>query len=112
MELWLVVWGREKPALSTVNCLGKARTRIVTNDSRNVSTLRLYQVLPMCVERDARAGARHSKGESWLVVGKVVGWRVILIEEVFPLLVVIVSEHVESLLNHFIIRIQLLVVVA
>ena len=33
------------------------------------------------------------------MVGKVVGRRLIFLQEIFPLLVVIISEHVESLLN-------------
>ena len=55
--------------------------------------------LPVGVERNAGTGAGYSEGQCWQVVGKGVRRGLIFLQEVFPLLVVIISEHVESLLN-------------
>ena len=71
-----------------------------------VGVLTQYTV-PVCVERYARAGAGHSEGKSWLVVWEIVRRRMILLKEISPLLVVVVSEHVESLFKKAMVRSEL-----
>merc|ERR1719195_380707 len=77
MEVWLNVGGRQEPSLPTVDSLRKA--------------------WPVCVEGHARAWPRDAEGECGGVAGEGVGRGGVLLQEVGPLLVVVIPEHVERL---------------
>ena len=54
----------------------------------------------MCVEGHARAWPRDTEGECGGVAGEGVGRGGVLLQEVSPLLVVVIPEHVERLWKH------------
>ena len=60
----------------------------------------VYCIVPVCVEGHARAWPRDAEGECGGVAGEGVGRGGVLLQEVSPLLVVVIPEHVERLWKH------------
>ena len=95
---FLNIWSCQEPALAAVYRLREDWTeKIHLKDSEFGEACPQYIVLPMSVEGHSRPWARHPEGEYRCVSGQNVGRGRVLLQQLSPLRVVVVSEHVQSL---------------
>ena len=96
----LNIWCSQEPPFAAVYCLREDWTeKIQLKDRQFGETCPQYIVssIPVSVEGHSRPGARHPEGEDRCVSGRSVGRGRVLLQQLSPLPVVVVSEHVEPL---------------